>query len=836
MDASGKDSAITHVMSGVNPLGTEVHAFKQPSSEELAHDFLWRAAKVLPARGRIGLFNRSYYEDVIVVRVHPDLLRTQKLPAERITPGIWEERLEDINAFERHLWRNGTTVRKFFLHVSRAEQRRRLLERLDDPAKNWKFSAGDLPERRKWKAYHAAYEKALAATSTRHAPWYVIPADHKWFAHALIADIIVDALDGLDLSFPKLTAGRAPRARPQPTRARPRRLIRGTVVRMPLVALDHVSIAFGHLPLLDDVALQIEAGERVSVIGRNGTGKSTLLQIIGGDQAPDRGSVWRQPGLRVARLEQDVPLSTDRPVSAVVAEGLSGLTHDAAEDWRREHRVDLILSRLQLPPTPSSTRCRAAGGAACCWRARSSPSPICCCSTSRPIISTSTPSRGSRTFLADYPGAVVFVTHDRAFLQRLATRIVELDRGRLTSWPGDYATFLRRKDEWLANQAVQDEKFDKRLAEEEVWLRQGVKARRTRNEGRVRALMAMREERAARRDAIGSVRLQIEKAERSGQLVFEADRITKSFGRQAGRPRFLDARHARRSHRPHRPERRGQDDAAADAARGAGARQRRGAAGRQRAGGVLRSAARAARSRADGVRHGRRRQRHGHGQRRSRATCNAYLRDFLFPAERARSPVKALSGGERNRLLLARLFTRPANVLVLDEPTNDLDLETLELLEGAARRMAGHAAARQPRPRVSRQRRHEHVRVRRRRAGRGIRRRATTTGCVSARRRDRPRSAGPAAVAARKGCRPCVDRSVAARKLSYKEQREFAELPARIEALEAEQIALNAKVADPDFYKEPAATIDGTLARLTELQQALTSAYARWDELDSRTK
>ena len=206
MDASGKDSAITHVMSGVNPLGTEVHAFKQPSSDELAHDFLWRAVKVLPARGRIGIFNRSYYEEVIVVRVHPDLLRTQRLPAERVTPEVWKERLEDINAFERHLWRSGTTVLKFFLHVSRAEQRRRMLERLDDPAKNWKFSEGDLPERRKWQAYHAAYEKALAATSTKHAPWYVIPADHKWFAHALIADIIVDALEGLDLSFPKLTA------------------------------------------------------------------------------------------------------------------------------------------------------------------------------------------------------------------------------------------------------------------------------------------------------------------------------------------------------------------------------------------------------------------------------------------------------------------------------------------------------------------------------------------------------------------------------------------------------------------------------------------------------
>ena len=214
MDASGKDSAIEHVMSGVNPQGTDVHAFKQPSSEELAHDYLWRAAKALPARGRIGIFNRSHYEEVIVVRVHPEWLGAQRLPAERVTPTIWDERLEDINEFERHLWRNGTTIRKFFLHVSRAEQRRRMLERLDDPAKNWKFSEGDLGERRKWKAYRSAYEKALAATSTKHAPWYVIPADHKWFAHALIADVIVDALEGLDLSFPDLSpADRARLAR-----------------------------------------------------------------------------------------------------------------------------------------------------------------------------------------------------------------------------------------------------------------------------------------------------------------------------------------------------------------------------------------------------------------------------------------------------------------------------------------------------------------------------------------------------------------------------------------------------------------------------------------------
>jgi PPK2 family polyphosphate:nucleotide phosphotransferase len=205
MDASGKDSAIKRVMSGVNPQGTEVHSFKAPSTEELSHDYLWRAVKALPGRGRIGIFNRSYYEEVLVVRVHPELLASERLPPSCVTPRVWRERFEDISGFERYLWRNGTIIRKFFLYVSRDEQRRRLLARLDDPAKNWKFSAADVQERAKWNAYMSAYREALALTSYDTAPWYVIPADHKWFAHVVIADVIVKALDDADLAFPKLT-------------------------------------------------------------------------------------------------------------------------------------------------------------------------------------------------------------------------------------------------------------------------------------------------------------------------------------------------------------------------------------------------------------------------------------------------------------------------------------------------------------------------------------------------------------------------------------------------------------------------------------------------------
>jgi PPK2 family polyphosphate:nucleotide phosphotransferase len=206
MDASGKDGAIKHVMSGVNPLYTEVHMFKQPSSEEMDHNFLWRAVKALPSRGNIGIFDRSYYEDVVVVRVHPEILAAQQLPRDLIGPNIWKERFEDIRNLERHLFRNGTIIRKFFFHVSKEEQRERLLERFDTPDKNWKFSARDVRERENWEKYTAAYRDVLAATSTNEAPWYVIPADHKWFARLLVAEVINGTLDRMDLKAPVLSA------------------------------------------------------------------------------------------------------------------------------------------------------------------------------------------------------------------------------------------------------------------------------------------------------------------------------------------------------------------------------------------------------------------------------------------------------------------------------------------------------------------------------------------------------------------------------------------------------------------------------------------------------
>jgi len=206
MDAAGKDGAIKHVMSGVNPQGVQVYSFKAPSTEELDHDFLWRTMRCFPERGRIGIFNRSYYEETLVVRVHPELLEKQKLPSGLVTKNIWNQRFEDINALERYLTRNGVAVRKFFLHVSKKEQRKRFLSRLEEKDKNWKFSVSDIQERQHWSAYMSAYEDMIRHTATPHAPWYVIPADNKWFTRMLVADAITDALEDLNLSFPKIGA------------------------------------------------------------------------------------------------------------------------------------------------------------------------------------------------------------------------------------------------------------------------------------------------------------------------------------------------------------------------------------------------------------------------------------------------------------------------------------------------------------------------------------------------------------------------------------------------------------------------------------------------------
>jgi ATP-binding cassette subfamily F protein uup len=600
------------------------------------------------------------------------------------------------------------------------------------------------------------------------------------------------------------------------------------------------------------------------VIGRNGSGKSTLLRILAGELTADRGSVWLQPGLRRARLEQDVPLSSDQTVFDVVAEGLGEIRtlvaayHHAAVDvaaspsperldrlgrlqheleerdgWRIEQRVELVLSKLTLDPDVVVSTL--SGG----WRRRVLLARALVAEPDVLLLDEPTNHLDIEaitwleTFLAEYTGAVVFVTHDRAFLQRLATRIVEIDRGTMTSWSGDYATYLRRKEEALANETIQQEKFDKRLAGEEAWLRRGVKARRTRDEGRVRALMAMREERAARRAQAGTVRLQVERAEASGQMVFEAKGLRKELG---GRSVVHDF-----STRIMRGERVG-----VIGPNGSGKTT------------LLRLLIGEMAPDAGEVRRGANVQVAYYDQQREqldpeksvfatigdgndRVTVNgrtrhvnAYLADFLFPVERASSPVKSLSGGERNRLLLARLFTRPANVLVLDEPTNDLDLETLELLEAELVEWPGTLLL------VTHDRAFLDNVVTSTLVFEGDGRVEDYAGGYEDWLRQRPEPRVPSAEPRAPSPEPRAPSpepraaSPESRKLSYKEQRELEGLPGRIESLEVEQRALNAKIADPAFYSEAADTIRAAVARLETIEAELAEVYARWDALESR--
>jgi ABC transport system ATP-binding/permease protein len=568
--------------------------------------------------------------------------------------------------------------------------------------------------------------------------------------------------------------------------------------------------------------------------------------------------------VQTARLVQDVALFAERPVFDVVAEGLGSLSdlvtsyhHTAVEvaehatpslleklgnlqheleerdGWRLEQRVELILSRLSLP-TEAIVDTLSGG-----WRRRVLLARALVSQPALLLLDEPTNHLDLEAitwleaFLENYQGAILFVTHDRAFLRRLATRIIELDRGALTSWPGDYETFQRKKEEWLANESLQQDKVDKRLAGEEVWLRQGVKARRTRNEGRVKALMAMRAERAARRELTGSVRLQVELADQSGRLVFEARHISKSFD---SKPVVLDF-----SARLMRGDRIGLigpngagkttllrlllgdlEPDSGEALRGVNVQvayydQQREQLDPEQT--VF-----------DSI---------GEGSEIITVNgkprhVNGYLRDFLFPPERARSPVKSLSGGERNRLLLARLFTRPANVLVLDEPTNDIDIETLELLENRLVEFPGTLLL------VSHDREFLDNAVTSTLVFEGDGRVQEYAGGYEDWLRQRPAVAPVALPRSRSaetgGGAPTLPRSGLKKKLSYNEQREFEQLPGRIGELEAEQESLNQSVAHPEFYKEQAQEIRRILARIDQVHDELLKLYKAWDDLDSRAK
>ena len=624
---------------------------------------------------------------------------------------------------------------------------------------------------------------------------------------------------------------------------------------MPLIRLDNATLAFGHLPLLEEASLVIEPGERICLVGRNGTGKSTLLRVIDGRQALDGGTLWRDPAIRIATLEQEVPGSAPGTVFDQVAGGLAEtgellaryhhllarlgegasverevgeLQHriEAADGWRLEQRVEKAISRLRLdgaaPFEPLS-----GGQKRRVMLARALVSEPDLLLLDEPTnhldIDTIAWMEGQ---IRDFPGAVLFITHDRAFLRALATRILELDRGRLTSWPGDYDNYLRRKAERLAAEAQENARFDRKLAEEEAWIRQGIKARRTRNEGRVRALQKMREERRARRGQQGNARLNLDRGELSGRLVIEAEGISKNWG---GEPvvRELSTLILRG------------DRVGLIGPNGAGKTtllrmllgELKPDSGRVRLGSRLqmayfdqqREALDPEHSVADSL---------GQGKEtitvggRSRHVVS-YLQEFLFPPDRIRSPVKSLSGGERNRLLLARLFARPANLLVMDEPTNDLDVETLELLEELLLEYDGTLLL------VSHDRAFLDNVVTSTLAfeGDGVVR--EYVGGYSDWLRQRPAAPAVEEVPDRRqeGESPRSEPPRRRRKLGYREQRELEALPERIEALEAEQATLQERAASPAFYKGDKEEITATLARLERVEEELEAAYRRWERL-----
>ena len=591
-----------------------------------------------------------------------------------------------------------------------------------------------------------------------------------------------------------------------------------------LVHAQGISLAFGHLPLFENADVRIESGERLALIGRNGTGKSTLLKVLSGEVPPDRGVVWRQPGLRIARLDQDVlaPVN-DRTVYQEIAHGV-----ESDEDWRDEQKIRQVISRLSLPADRPVADL--SGG----WRRRTLLARALVSHPDLLLLDEPTNHldidaiRWLEEFIRSFPGAVLFVTHDRAFLSGLATRIVELDRGRLTSWPGSYDVYVAKKAAALDNEARELERLERKLAQEEAWLRQGVKARRTRNEGRVRDLMKLRAERAARRDVIGDVRMAIDASIASGKLVFDAEHVFKRFGN-----RTVIADYSQRILRGDRVGLIGPNGSGKST--------------------LLRLLVGELEADEGTIRRGTRLQVAYFDQQREQLdpertvleTVNdgqttvvingqarhvlGYLSDFLFPKERAQSRVASLSGGERNRLLLARLFAKPANVLVLDEPTNDLDIETLELLEELVSDFPGTVLL------VS----HDRVFVDRvvtstlafEGDGRVV---EYVGGYEDYVRQSRARVPAEARSAEASAAPKLAKRAkTGPRKLSYNEQREFDALPGRIAALEEEQQRLKDESASAEFYKSPADHIHAVLARIDDLHAELDAALERWLELDS---
>lgn len=628
---------------------------------------------------------------------------------------------------------------------------------------------------------------------------------------------------------------------------------------MTLLTLARVSVAYGHLPLLADVDLQIARGERVCLVGRNGTGKSTLFRVISGAALPDDGEVWRKDTLRISHLEQEVPSDTANSIYEVVAAGLGELgqllsdyhnaTHqvgdsgvaslnmlsalqqriDALDAWNIKQKVETVLSRLSLPADKRMVDC--SGGirrqVMLAQALVSNPDLLLLDEpTNHMDIAAIT---WLEEFLRSFTGALMFITHDRTMLQHLATRIIELDRGRLRSFPGDYEYYLRRKDELLEAEAKANARFDKRLAEQEAWIRQGIKARRTRNEGRVRALQAMRRARRQRIEMQGKAKLAMDAGDLAGKLV-------------------ADLRHVSFRYDDHWVV----QDLSTRILRG----DRIGIIGPNGCGKstLLRLILGEIKPVAGEIIMGTRLQLTYFDQQRTqldpektvRENISAgkdyvrvrrhlrhvvgYLKDFLFPPERIDSPVAVLSGGERNRLLLAKMFTRPANMMILDEPTNDLDVDTLELLEDLLADYDGTLLL------VSHDRTFLDNVVSSTLVFEGEGRIGEYAGGYEdwlMQRKPAMSIVDESASYKAASAQGKKDKNTGSkRKLSYNEGRELAALPERIEALEQEQHELEQQLSRGEFYQQNKETISGTVGRLEQIRRELEQAYERWGYLD----
>jgi ATP-binding cassette subfamily F protein uup len=594
---------------------------------------------------------------------------------------------------------------------------------------------------------------------------------------------------------------------------------------MPLVTLRNLRIGFQGPALLDGVSCLIDPGQRIGLLGRNGSGKTTLLRMLCGEVEPDGGEIVVAPGTKIASLPQDVPQDVVGTVESVVAAGVPHDLHDPQTAWRGEQQVREILSRMELPATAEFATL-SSGLKRRVLLARALVAGPDLLLLDEPTNHLDVDSIAwLENFLTRCDTTLIFVTHDRVFLRKLANRILEIDRGRLFDWSCDYDTFLRRKDEALAAEEKQNALFDKRLAEEEVWIRKGIQARRTRNEGRVRALEQMRRVRAERRSAVSTAKVVVQAAERSGVLVAEVDDVSYGYGERPILQNFSTT-----------------------IVRG----DKLGIIGPNGAGKttLLRVLLGQLPPQSGKVRLGTNLQIAYFDQLRQRLNEEAtvhenvgdgsdaividgkarhilgYLQDFLFSAERARTPVRFLSGGERNRVLLAKLFAKPANVIVLDEPTNDLDAETLELLESRLVDFPGTVLL------VSHDREFLNNVV----AGTLVFENGTVkeyAGGYDDWLRQRPQPAAsetPAAAAPRKGP-PTKANDDRKRRLTFKENQELQAVTANIERLEIEIAALHDEMARPEFYQQPGEQIATATARLKALEDRLSADFARWEEL-----